>query len=131
MGATAFNTVERPVAICPRVTIELTSHALWNVVFIRVRRFKLNNFVLYRLNGVDILIIRGRFNINKEDVEGFLCQSVFDIYDVSHYMSQGTKFLLDVVEVGGMMKVFEYHTEGSFFFQLCKCGNICFSPCSA
>ena len=117
MGATAFNAVERPVAICSRVTIELTSHALWNVVFIRVRRFKLNNFVLYSLNGVDILIIRGRFNINKEDAEGFLCQSVFDIYDVSHCMSQGTKFLLDV-EVEGVMKVFEYYTEGSFFFQL-------------
>jgi len=43
---------------------------------------------------------------------------VFDIYDVSHSMSQGTKFLLDVVKVGGVMKVFEYHTEGSFFFQL-------------
>jgi len=78
----------------------------------------LNNFVLCGLNGIDILIIRGRFNINIEDVEGFLRQSVFDIYDVSHYMSQGTKFLFDVVEVGGVMEVFEYHTEGSFFLQL-------------
>ena len=33
-------------------------------------------------------------------------------------MSQGTKFLLDVVEVGGVMKVFEYYTEDSFFFEL-------------
>ena len=34
VGATAFNAVVRPVAIFPRVSIVLTSHALWNVVFI-------------------------------------------------------------------------------------------------
>ena len=107
MGATAFDAVVRPVAIFPRVTIVLTSHALWNVVFIRVGRFELDNFVFNCLDGVDILVILGWFNIDIEDVEGFLSQSVFDIYDVSHYMSQGTKFLLDVVEVGGVMKVFE------------------------
>jgi len=78
----------------------------------------LNNFILNGLNGVDILVIRSWFNIDIEDTEGFLCQSVFDIYDVSHYMSHGTKFLLDVVEVGGVMKVFEDHTEGSFFRKL-------------
>ena len=33
VGATAFNAVERFVAILPRVTIVLTAHALWNVVF--------------------------------------------------------------------------------------------------
>jgi len=53
-------------------------------------RFKLNNFVLYGLDGIDILTICGRFNISIEDVEGFLIHPVFDIYDVSHYMSQGT-----------------------------------------
>ena len=78
----------------------------------------MNNFILNGLNGVDILVIRGWFNIDIEDVEGFLSQSVFDIYDVLHYMSQGTKFLLDVIEVGGVMEVFEDHTKGSFFLQL-------------
>ena len=33
VGATAFNAVERLVAILPPVTIVLTAHALWNVVF--------------------------------------------------------------------------------------------------
>ena len=95
-------------------------------------RFKLNNFVLNGLNGIYILVICGWFNIDVEDVEGFLSQSVFDIYDVSHYMSQGTKFLLDVVEVGGVMKVFEDHKEGSFFLQLVSVIiYVCSSPCSA
>ena len=80
----------------------------------------MDNFVLNGLNGVDVLVIRGWFNINIEDVEGFLSQSVFNIYDVSHFMSQGTKFRLDVVEVGGVMKVSENHTEGSFFLQLIR-----------
>ena len=78
----------------------------------------MNDFVLYGLNSIYILVIRGRFSINIEDVEGFLGQSVFNINDISHYMSQGTKFLLDVVEVGGVMEVSEHHPKGSFFLQL-------------
>jgi hypothetical protein len=31
---------------------------------------------------------------------------MFDIYDVSHYMSQGAKFLFDIIEVGRVAKVF-------------------------
>ena len=65
----------------------------------------MNDFVLYGLNGLYILIIRGRFNINIEDAERFLSQSVCNVNDISHYMSQGTKFLLDVVKVGGVMEV--------------------------
>jgi hypothetical protein len=71
-----------------------------------VGRFKLYYFVLNGLNGVNILVIRGRFNVNIENVEGFLSQSMFDIYDVSHYVSQGAKFLLDIIEVGRVVEVF-------------------------
>ena len=50
----------------------------------------MNKFVLDGLDGVNILVICSWFNIDIEDVEGFLCCSVFDIYDVPHNVSLGT-----------------------------------------
>jgi hypothetical protein len=66
--SSAFDAYIRSIAIGPRVTILLASHALDCVVFSLVWRFDFYSYILESFNVIYFFIVGGWFQIYKECV---------------------------------------------------------------
>jgi len=77
-----------------------------------------NDFIFYGCYFVDFFVVRTRFEVNKKQMEWFFSYSMANVYYISGYVSLLQQALSDVFYLGGVVKIFEYHSIGHLLFYL-------------
>jgi len=116
--ATTFDARIWSVAISACVSILLATCTLRDMIFICSWWFYVNDFIFYGCYFVDFFVVRTRFEVNKKQMEWFFSYSMANVYYISGYVSLLQQALSDVFYLGGVVKIFEYHSIGHLLFYL-------------
>ena len=78
----------------------------------------MNDFILYGRYFVNFFVVRSRFEVNKKQIEWFFSYPMANVHYISGHVSLLQQVLSDVFYLGGMVKIFEYHSIGPLLFYL-------------
>ena len=116
--ATTLDACIWSIAIAACVSVPLATCTLRDVIFICSWWFYVNDLILYGCYFVNFFVVRSRFEVNKKQIEWFFSYPMANVHYISDHVSLLQQVLSDVFYLGGIVKVFEYHSIGPLLFYL-------------